>query len=152
MRIVVAVALAASTMLLQGCLAGLIVAQAVPAAMGGVAMANTENRSPFVTRMPNQPARTDAELAALDAQLLAAACGDANAQFWLGSALHNGFNTSPDPIEIYKWYRLAQHGGVGAATPELERLAAGMSEAQIAQAKLRVSQWRVREEGCAPRG
>jgi hypothetical protein len=151
-RLLAGGALAASLLALQGCLPGLLVVQAVPGVMGSVAMANADNRDPFVTRAPYAPPRTDAELAAIDAHLLAAHCGDARSQYWLASALGNEFNTSPDRIEIYKWLRLAEGGGIAAATPQRERLDASLTPLQIAEADRRVRQWRPRAEGCPASG
>lgn len=143
-RVAGGAALAVGLLLLQGCLPGLIAMQAVPAAMGGVAMGNVEDRNPFITRLRHAPPRPDDELAALDAHLRRARCGDARSQYWLGNALGNGYNTSPDRIEMYKWLRLAERGGVADAAPALARLGASMSPAQIEQARARVSRWQAR--------
>jgi hypothetical protein len=115
-------------------------------------MANADNRDPFLTRAPYAPPRTDADLAALDAHLLAAHCGDARSQFWLASALGNEFNAHPDRIEIHKWLRLAEHGGIAEATPQRESLDASLTPVQIAEAERRVREWRPRAEGCPASG
>ena len=137
--------------LLQGC-AGAIVAQAFPFAMGGLAMANVESSSPFTTYVPNARPRTQEELAALDRHIRQAECGDAPSQYWLAGALHNDFNTSPNTVEVYKWYRLAELGGYAPATQALGTLTDSMSDAEIADARARADRWQGTSEGCAVTG
>lgn len=78
------------------------------------------DRSPFKIQNMHEQAPTDAEMAALDAHIPRAECGDAESQYWLAASLQNGFNAAPDEVEIYKWYRLAE---LGDSEPARERLA-----------------------------
>ena len=148
-RAAILLVLIISAVSMPGCIAGLAVMQAIPAAMGGVAIANVESRDPFVTHAPYAPPRDEAALRALDARILAAECGDPQAQYWLAGALGNGFNANPDRIEMRKWLQLAQRGGVAAATPELARLDATLSAQQIAVAQARADGWLPPLTGCA---
>ena len=111
-------------------------------------MANADDRSPFRTPTPNPQLRTDNELAMLDAHIRRAECGNAESQYWLGSALKNDFNATPDNVEIYKWYRLAEMREFTPATAELTVLDATMSESEIAEAQARASEWQPTTEDC----
>jgi hypothetical protein len=134
--------------LLHGCAGAMIAAQAIPQVIGGISMANGEDRSPFQIKMPDAQPRTDTELAELDEQIRLAQCGDAKSQFWIASALRNSFNTQPNNIEIYKWFRLSEIGEYSPAGPEVAALGQSMSESEIAQAKQRVAGWTPMTEGC----
>ncbi len=143
------VAIALALPLLQGCVAAIVAMQAVPAAIGGVAMANAEDVSPFRNKIPKpQQPRTDKELAMLDTHLRLAGCGNAESQYWLGSALKNDFNATPDYVEIYKWYRLAELGKFTPATEELATLDTTMPAPEIAEARARASGWQPETEDC----
>lgn len=141
-------AVALTACLLQGC-AAVVAIQAVPVAISGVAMANAEDIDPFSIDAPQAPHRTDREFAMLDTQIRLAECGNAESQYWLGSALRNGFNENPDYVEIYKWYRLAEMGKFAPATKELAVLDATMSAPEISVARSRANAWRPATEGCS---
>jgi hypothetical protein len=133
---------------LQACVAGMAAVQAIPAAVGVIAVANAEDRSPFRSQKPNlHPPAVD-ELAQLDAQIRRAECGDAEAQYLLASTLKDNAYTTPNAVEIYKWYRLAQMGEFAPATDELTALDATMSEPDIAKARMRAREWQPMTEGC----
>ena len=134
---------------LNGCLPAMIVGQVAPVVFGGVAMANVDDRSPFKIHKPNAKPAIETDLAKLDAQIRQAECGDPQSQFWVASALQNGFNSTPNSIEIYKWYRLAEIGNYSRASKELEALDATMSESEISAARDRVQAWRPATEGCS---
>jgi len=133
---------------LQGCAGAVMAIQAVPMAVSAVAIANTEDRSPFPTRVANPQVRNDEALVALDAHIRRAECGSAESQYWLGSALKNDFNATPDNVEIYKWYRLAEMGGFASATEELTVLDSTMPESEIAEARTRAREWQPTTEDC----
>jgi hypothetical protein len=139
--------LAALLPALQGCPA-LLATQLVPGMMGTIAMTGAEDRNPFRTMMPPAPPRTADELAALDEHLHMAECGDPGSQYWVGSALKNGYNAKPDNVEIRKWFLLAQNGGVDAAAEELAALDATMTTADIGEAETRARAWQPKTEGC----
>ena len=138
--------------LLHGCAAGIIAAQAIPTAIGAISIAGAEDRSPFRIQMPAPKPATDKDLAVLDANIRQAECGDAQSQYWLASALQNGFNTTPNSIEIYKWYRLAEIGEFAPASERLRSLDAKMSASEIAEARRRAQIWRAATEGCDASG
>ena len=140
--------LALALPLLSGCVGAAIAVQVVPAAMGTVAIAGADDRSPFRIQKPSGPRRTDEEMAALDAHLLRAECGNADSQFWLASALQNGFNANPNQVEVYKWYLLAEMGGSVEAREKLAALDAAMPAPERAQAAQAVRAWKPRTEGC----
>jgi TPR repeat protein len=142
------VAIALTFPLLQGCAGAVVALQAIPVAIGGVAAANAEDRSPFRTQIQNPQPWTDRDLAMLDAHIRRAECGNAESQYWLGSALKNDFNATPDNVEIYKWYRLAEMKGFAPATEELTALDATMSESAIAEARARAREWQPTTEDC----
>ena len=144
--------LALSLPLLHGCAGAMIAAQVFPTVVGGISMAGARDRSPFRIDIPSATPRTDKDLAELDAQIRQAECGDAKSQFWLASALQNDFNTTPNSIEIYKWYRLAEMRKFAPATAQLAALDATMSEADIAQARGRALAWQAMTESCAVGG
>ncbi len=133
---------------LQGCSAATIVMNAIPAIIGGGAIIGAEDRSPF--RIPaGQPiSQNDTDLAMLDTQIQKAECGDAMSQYGLAGLLQNNFNTTPNKIEIYKWYRLAESGRFDPAREKLALLAATMSESEIAEAQQRAQAWQANTEGC----
>jgi hypothetical protein len=133
---------------LHGCAGAMIAAHAIPQVIGGISMANADDRSPFKIKMPDAQPRTDTELAKLDEQIRLARCGDAKSQFWLASALRNRFNTAPNNIEIYKWFRLSEMGDYAPAGPEVAALEQSMPASEIAQAKQRVEGWAPTAESC----
>lgn len=133
---------------LHGCTGAMIAAHAIPQVIGGISMANAEDRSPFHIKMPDAQPRTDTELSELDEQIRLAQCGDAKSQFWIASALRNSFNTKPNNIEIYKWFRLSEMGEYAPAGLEVVALDQSMPAPEIAQAKQRVEDWTPTTEGC----
>ena len=135
--------------LLHGCAGAMIAAHALPTVFGGISIAGAEDRSPFRIKMPDSKRRTDNELATLDEQIRLAGCGDAKSQFWLASALKNDFNTSPNSIEIYKWFRLAEIGEYAPASAELVALDQTLSEVEIGEAKSRARAWKPTGQGCS---
>lgn len=137
---------------LQGCAAGLLAAQAVPGIIGGVALSNAEDRDPWQTYRPGWRRQPEDKLEALNARLLQAECGDAESQYWLAASMNNGFNLSPDRVEIYKWYRLAQARDYAPAAEPLSVLEASMPESDIETARERARQWTPRTEGCQDEG
>ncbi|MDX1430878.1 MAG: hypothetical protein R3286_00380 [Gammaproteobacteria bacterium] len=147
----IAMMLASTVWLLQGCAAG-VAAVAVPAAFGGAAIAGAEDRRPFGGGITYTGTGTADELAVLDAKIRRANCGDAESQYWLADTLDNGLNGTPNKIEIYKWYRLAEMGGIAPAAQKVTALDARMSRAEVTEAKARVSAWQPTTENCPPRG
>ncbi|MFT5171901.1 MAG: hypothetical protein ACI8W7_000065 [Gammaproteobacteria bacterium] len=135
--------------LLQGCAGAVLAAQIFPTIIGVGSVAGSGDRSPFRIDIPAAEKRADYKLAELDKQLHQAACGDPQSQFWLASALQNNFNTEPNSIEIYKWYRLAEIGKFAPATARLAALNDTMSVSEIAQAAARAEVWRPLTEGCS---
>ena len=133
---------------LQGCTAAMIVSNAFPAIIGGGAVLGAEDRSPFRIPVDNLRPQNEVDLAVLDAKIQKAECGDAQSQYWLASVLQNNFNTTPNKVEIYKWYRLAESGRYDPATEKLRILAETMPEADITQAQQRAQAWQVNTEGC----
>jgi hypothetical protein len=133
---------------LQGCLVGMVAAQVFPAVIGGGAIFGSEDRDPFRIPVGNETLPSDIDLAMLDTQIQKADCGDAEAQYWVASALQNNFNTTPNNTEIYKWYRLAEVGRYEPATQELQALAGFMSESEITDAEQRVQEWQAITQGC----
>lgn len=133
---------------LHGCAGAMIAAHAIPQVIGGISMANANDRSPFQIKMPDVQPRTDSELAKLDEQIRLAGCGEARSQFWLASALRNSFNTAPNNLEIYKWFRLSEMGEYAPAGPEVAALDQSMPASEIEQAKQRVEDWAPTTEGC----
>lgn len=142
-------AVALCVLFLQGCAAGMAV-QAVPAVMGAAAMANADDVSPFRSHVRAPQPDSDTDLAMLDAQIRRAECGDAESQYWLAHRLENTYNATPNTVEIYMWYRLAEIGGMEAATAELAALDARMSNRDVATARRRASDWRPAPESCPP--
>ena len=71
------------TILLPGCTAGIIAMQAIPAVIGGGAIAGARDRSPF--EIPVGPIKSEESmnLAMLDEHIRKADCGDALSQFQL---------------------------------------------------------------------
>ena len=147
-----ACAFALTLPLLNGCTAAIIAAQVVPTVVGGIAIAGAQPRSPFRMGGGATAPDTDPDLSALNARIRQAECGDAPSQYWLASALQNGFNTTPNDIEIYKWYRLAELGKFVPASAQLAALAATMSTSEIAQARARAQVWQASNQGCAASG
>jgi len=149
-------ALVLSLPLLQGCVAALAAAQAVPAAIGLGSIAGADDRNPFRHRMPSahgaSSARAGNGFAELDRRLQLAECGDAASQYWVASAMDNSFNASPDRVEIYKWYKLAQLARHAEASVRVAALDATMAEHEILAARERVADWRPRTQGCPDAG
>ena len=134
--------------LLNGCLAAAIIGQVVPAAFGITSMVGAEDRSPFRIQKVNATLHSDEDMAELDLRIRQAECGDAPSQYWLASALQNGFNTTPNNVQIYKWYLLAESGSYMPAREELIALGATMSEPEIVEARTRAQAWQAETEGC----
>ena len=134
--------------LLNGCLAAAIIGQVVPAAFGITSMVGAEDRSPFRIQKVNATLHSDEDMAELDLRIRQAECGDAPTQYWLASALQNGFNTTPNNVQIYKWYLLAESGNYVPAREELTALGSTMSEPEIAEARKRAQAWQATTEGC----
>ena len=137
---------------MQGCAGAFIALEAIPGVIGVTAMANAESRSPWNPRIPPPSPSPRDELVTLDGEILRAQCGDAPAQFLLAERLANQFNTTPNYIEIYKWYALSDRGGFEPASERLLALNAQMSQADIAQAQQRARGWRASSEGCDATG
>ena len=135
--------------LLQGCAGAALAAQIFPTIIGVGSVAGSGDRSPFRIDIPAAGKRSDNELVELDTQIHQAACGNPQSQFWLAAALQNGFNTTPNKIEIYKWYRLAEIGKFAPASAKLAALHDTMSEPDIAQAMARAEAWQALTEGCS---
>lgn len=76
----------------------------------------------------------------------AAHAGHAAALAHIGWAAEADYYTDgaveTDPIEAYKWYRLALLNGEISATEDMERLQATLTPDQIAEAERRASEWR----------
>ena len=134
--------------LLSGCLGATIAAQVAPTVLGLTSMANAEDRSPFAIQKVNSQLSGEDDLAKLDVQIRLAECGNPPSQYWLASALQNGFNTTPNSVEIYKWYLLAELGSYAPAGEELSALDATMSAPDIAEARARAGAWQASTEGC----
>jgi uncharacterized protein len=75
-------------------------------------------------------------------QDLAANQGYALAQYGLGFMYTNGQGVPQDYVEAVKWYRLAAEQGHAVAQGSLDRLAARMPPAQIAEARRLASEWK----------
>ncbi len=67
--------------------------------------------------------------------------GIAFAQKYLGMAYSSGLGVSRDAVEALKWMSLAAAAGDSSAARGQQQLANSMSEAQIAEARKRVSEW-----------
>lgn len=138
--------------LLQSCTAGLLAAGAVPAVIDLVAIGGAEEQSPWQGHNPSFRPMVDENLAALDARILQAECGDAESQFWLASALKNNLDTTPNYVETYKWFRLAQIGEFEPATEQLTTLDVTMSKSDITKARALSREWHPKTEGCPDTG
>jgi hypothetical protein len=135
--------------LLHGCAGAVLAAQIFPTIIGVGSVAGSGDRSPFRIDIPAAEQRSNEDLAELDMKIQQAECGNAQSQFWLASALQNEFNTAPNSIEIYKWYRLAEIGLFAPATEKLAALHNTMSEAELSQAMARAQAWQPATEGCS---
>ena len=132
--------------LVQGCAAA--AAQVLPALLGRIAIGDVDDRDPFrITRGDTAPG-ANLSLADLDVMIQQAECGDAQSQYWVASAIQNNFNTTPNNVEIYKWYKLSDMGHYAPASTKLAALNATISEAEISQASSLARQWRPKTEGC----
>ena len=134
--------------LLPGCTAGIIAMQAIPAVIGGGAIAGARDRSPF--EIPVGPIKSEESmnLAMLDEHIRKADCGDALSQFQLGMALENQFNNSPNLVAIYSWYWLAEMGGIELAMDKRKAITLKMSALQVLEAKSQAQSWRANSDGC----
>jgi hypothetical protein len=150
-RLAATSAIAAVAALATGCSGAVIATQVLPAALGGVALAGSESRDPFITYAPDATVPRDPGLDELQARVQRAECGDAAAQYWLASAMRNNFNASPDKVAIYQWYRLADLGGYGPAGGELSLMAASMSAEEIAEGEKRAVGWQPVARDCPAR-
>ena len=139
-----ALVIASTVPWLGGCLSAAVAVYAAPAVMGTAAMAGADPYSPFVHYAD---ARPDA-LARLDEDIRAAECGDASAQYRLAGTLANGFNQTPDRVEVLKWYRLAEQGGEPRAAAVASSLEAVMPAGDVARAQALAQGWAPRTEGC----
>ncbi len=131
---------------LQGCSAATIAMNAIPAIIGTGAIAGADDRSPFRIPVGQPMSQSEADLAMFDEQIKKAECGDPESQYWLANQLQNNFNQSPNKIEIYKWYRLAESARYGPATEKLLALAATMSEPEITDARQRAQSWQAKTD------
>jgi hypothetical protein len=138
---VAACVLAAAVPLLQGCIAAMVAAQAVPVAITGTTMAATEHRSPFITHAPAAARPKQDELARVDEYIRGAECGDARSQYLFADVLGNRFNADLDYVEVYMWYRLAEMRRYEPATERLAELEPFMTEADITAGRQRASEW-----------
>ena len=136
------------TSLLGGCTAGLIAAQAMPAAMGSVAMAASDDRSPFRSHDPYLLAPGEDDIATVTARIRLAECGDARSQYWLASRLGNDFNKAPDRVQIYKWFLLSEMGEYAPAGARRAALEVSMSEDDVEQARVLAAAWQPATENC----
>jgi hypothetical protein len=142
--------LTATLPFLTGCpTAAVMAVQMIPTAIGVGAVAGSADRNPFHYRVPDNFARPeDQGMSQLDATIQQAECGDPESQFRLATTLRNGFNTSPNNVEIYKWYRLAHSAGYTPAGDELATLEASMSGPDVDRARQLASDWQPSTEGC----
>lgn len=122
--------------------------QVAQVAVGGVAMANIDDHMPFSRKVTYDGRMSPSALEELDERLALADCGDAESQYWMASALY-GFNSSPDKVEIYKWYRLAELSGFDSAVDRRVAVQDAMSAEELAQARARTDAWAPRTEGCS---
>ncbi len=140
-RLAGAVAITLTSAALVGCPATAAL-NAVPMVVGATAISQADARSPFDSGM-----RED-ELVAFDRRLRRAECGEAASQYWLATSMQrSAFDASPNNVEIYKWYLLAQAGGI-EASEEMMTLEVAMTEADIAEARARARAWQPRAEDC----
>ncbi|MDP6473358.1 MAG: hypothetical protein QF894_00465 [Alphaproteobacteria bacterium] len=70
-----------------------------------------------------------------------AQCGDARAQFKLGSQYWTGSGVTKDFARSYFWYGVANAGGVGAAPSDMPNLSKRLSAEQIAETERRIAEW-----------
>jgi len=141
--------LAASTApLLGGCVGAFVAANAIPAVYGTAVLTGTERRDPFVQNLQVPGDASEDALSRLDSQIRAAECGDPQSQYRLAATLANGFNQTPDRVQVVKWYRLAERGGEQRAAGEIAKLEATMPQADVARARALADGWEPRAEGC----
>jgi TPR repeat protein len=134
--------------LLQGCLGAMAAVQAFPAIIGGVSVAGSGDRSPFIKHAPSGSADAEDDVAALGNKIRRAECGDPQSQYWLAARLDNGFNADPNYVEVYKWYRLAELGGFNAASERVAALDATLPETQVLEARALAGRWQPATENC----
>ena len=74
--------------------------------------------------------------------------GDADAQFQLGKRYAAGDGVKLDPVQSYKWFKLAQNGGHDKAEEALEKMikAQGMKIKQILAARKLVREFKPKDE------
>lgn len=72
----------------------------------------------------------------------AAAQGHASAQFDLGMMYYEGLGVAQDYIEAHKWLNIAAGNGHPDAAASREHTEKRMTDAQIAEAQKRASEWR----------
>jgi len=83
----------------------------------------------------------------------AARLGNAEAQYNLGALYYNGRGVPKDLVRAYVWKSLALDGALTTVTPRKARVsreavAAGLSQAQLAQAKTLLETCRAHLDGC----
>lgn len=81
-------------------------------------------------------------IAIINDYCLSAEKGNAPAQFSLGFVYERGLGLPQDYVRAYMWFSLAAAQGTKGAAEWRERLAAGMSPAQITEAQKLASEWR----------
>ena len=116
--------------------------------VGGVAMNNLDDRQPFNSHVKYVGPRTEEDLEELTKHLQQAECGNAQSQYWVATALRTGFNTSPDWVEIYKWYRLAEEQNYAPAAEATSALKVEMTADDLAAGEHRARQFTPRSENC----
>lgn len=147
-RLATWIAIALLAPVLQGCTAGVVALNAIPATMNVVSVMSADNRDPFEPRKPDLRPPADGEITRFGTRIERAECGDAAAQFWLASQLQNSFNAAPDQVEIYKWYQLARLRGHAEAGEKVAALDTTMREQEVARAQSLATEWRPRTQGC----
>jgi len=68
--------------------------------------------------------------------------GDASAQFSLGYMYEIGQGVPQDYVQAYMWFNLAAARGTKGAAAWIERIAARMTPAQVAEAQKLASEWK----------
>lgn len=79
----------------------------------------------------------------------AAARGSADAMFSLGVLYDEGTAGPRDPVQAHMWYDLAAASGAAGAAEKRDALAAGMSAAEVAEARARAQAWQSGEGGAS---
>jgi TPR repeat protein len=73
----------------------------------------------------------------------------ADAMFSLGVLYDEGTAGARDPVQAHMWYDLAAASGAAGAAEKRDALAAGMSAAEVAEARRRAQAWRSGEGGAS---